>query len=172
MSNKLRQVKNLTNWFGIDSIFFEGKQPFEEMSNTKFVNYNSSKGSLLACLYEMYHVLGYNPDTRVQTSSEMSKIGTTKGLMAIREAEALITKDPKIKKIVRDKVTSLMESASLTEDQAHKQALKEVYSIALDKLLIEDAYKAGDRKELDSNRGRMVSDAYVTLKTKLIDSLI
>lgn len=168
MSNKLRQAKNLTNWFGVDAIFFETESPFDAMSNSKFAEYGQKKGALLACLYEMYHLMGYKSDTRFADTREMAKVGSTKGLLALHESQAALN-DPKIKKMVRKNITSIMEGANMSNEAAQKELLKEMFSMALDKLLVEDAYKTGDRAALNSSRGRMVVDAYATLKKKLVD---
>jgi len=157
-------------WFGIDRVLFGDKDPKDVLSAEDRSKYLTTKGSLLANLAEMYHIMDFQTESvNYKSEREFFDACVTEADEAIKRSKTLLTNES-VLKMVREEVKEVGELEQLTEEQvARYVVLKRKHATAIDSMLHEKFITKENRKKLSDWKGKVIVEAYKHLRNALID---
>jgi hypothetical protein len=174
LKNKESKIRILENFYAIDRIVF-GK-PLSEIETCcpgLLDEYVTTKGAMLSVLVDMYNLTDHQPE-KIEEKIDFSKISENSITLcdeAKANSKAIISSD-KGKILIKEKVKEIIsEDADSDMNEVLDATIKEsLISIALDNLLIGNAISESQNIDgFNSIEGRILEDAYKTLKTDLME---
>jgi hypothetical protein len=179
LKNKESKMKILENFYGIDRIIFG--RPVTEITTCCPVlvdEFVTTKGALLSVLMDMYNVVEYSPKPLKEKLSYKKLVeNAEKSAVLAKERckQIIVTEKGKsfIKKEVKRFLTESVDKDSTAQninEVVDNTIRKALVSISLDNLLVANTIlESKSYQSLNSWEGRILEDAYKTLKNDLIE---
>lgn len=147
---KRRQIAMLENIVAIDRILFPESTPNKKLEEADLQHYRKLKNAMLVNLYEMYKTLNYVSETTYKGGiSQINDFSYKRGGEVFRETASFI-KTPEVLKSINESIQSLIEKENISFELAsNKITLKQFMEIALDKLMLENAFNSDDYNAKD-----------------------
>ena len=167
--SKSTQALNLSHWFTIDKILFGKTNPKDVLSESDYKGYVTAKGAALSNLFDMFKKMGVKSTAKFGTLQEMQSFSDKVAKASKVRAKKIITTEA-VAKQIRDEIkkATISEGVS-TEDVAKVIVDHEIKTIALDLVMFESALAStNNKKSLSDWRGKIMVDAYRTLRDALV----
>jgi hypothetical protein len=158
-----RQVAMLENMLAIDAILFPGTTPSKKLSESEYKHYSKVKHATLLNLYEIYKNLDYVSENNFEGDVELMESFSYKlGETVLQNTLKMVKEDDNI-------LSSINESAANSSVEVSSQLVIEtVLSIALDNLMLEEAFNSGNIEQLDTTEGELLLNAYKSFRNDLL----
>lgn len=167
------QTLILENWFSIDNILFQNKNPKDVLNETQYMSYLTDKGCFLSNLYEIYMLgdLDIKKSKSLKGMKSLMESSLAKSNDAIKKAYPILKTSAK-KELYKDVNKILNENYNVDEKSVVKSMSNQyLKSISIDNICFnENLVHRMDRKKLESWKGKVCRDAHNVLKESLIKS--
>lgn len=176
---KESKIRVLENFYAIDYTLF-GKPVKESKVCCPFFieEYLSTKGALVSALVELYKLIEHSPakTAKVLNEGELIKRAKRTAHIAKENAKLSLSSDAgrsSVKKSIRESLASTKGKKINIEEEVQRELRKKAFSLALDSMLINRAVKESKSiKKLDTWEGKVIKEAYITLRDALIESAL
>ena len=114
-------------------------------------------------------MLEYDPGKTYSTVKEMIDAASINADRAKNRSRKIL-ESANVSKLVRDEISELSSSEQLTEEQIAKYVIfKRHRAVALDTMMLENAFKENKNKFADDWVGNVLVNAHKTMRDNLID---
>lgn len=159
-----RQIALLENMLAIDAILFPGTTPKKKLSESEYKHYSKVKNATLLNLYEIYKNLDYVSENNFDGDIKLMETFSYKlGKTVLENTIEMVKSDDEILTSINESVSSVPEK----ENQA-KVVIETVLSIALDNLMLQEAFNSGNIEQLDTMEGELLLNAYKSFRNDLL----
>ncbi len=176
---KESKIRVLENFYAIDYTLF-GKPVKESKVCCPFFveEYLSTKGALVSALVEMYKLIGHTPTNipKVLNEGELIKMAKKTAKIAKENAKLNLSSDAgraSVKKSIRESLASSKGKKINIESEVQRELRKRAFALALDSMLVNRVLKESKSvKKLNEWEGKVIKEAYITLRNALIESAL
>jgi len=165
-------IKNLRNWYIIDSVLFNDYSKKVIKEDTVFNEYVSLKSALLSNLFEYYDIIGYTP-TENETPKNVNVLQESASKIALKckaISSKLLNKTP-IKENIKNLIVSeSKKNPKLGQDKVSDFIIQEKFlQLSLDNALIGlPLMECKDIDETTRFKGKILEEAHKMMRDSLV----
>lgn len=178
MLAKESKIRVLENFYGLDYLFF-GK-PTDKVKGgccpALMEEYVTAKGALLSIMIEMFKLVNHKPQslTEKMDSAKIRESARESAKIARENCEKLVS-SIKGRKAVKEEISKIIEEHQVKDvDNLVKETIRsKAFNLAVDNLLVARTItESEDYKNLNEWEGKLLEEAYKTLREDLVETAI
>jgi len=164
------KIKNLENWYVIDSILFNDHAKKVIKEAKQFEQYISLKGAMLSSLFEYYNHIRYIPKypeqpTSVKTLTESAK----QNAIFAKKMAANIMAESRVREALKKKIVREGRNSPDMNKFADKVIKEKFTQLALDNALVGiPVIESTKKAACDDFTGQMLEDSYKQMRNAIV----